>query len=67
MAVAIVSTMRPPSRPPVIIEDIAGADKNGSLSADLKRCRMITEPDEACAQAWDEQSRRFFNRSDRKP
>lgn len=67
MAVAIVSTMRSPSRPPVIVEDFAGEDKDDPLPADLKRCRTITEPDAACAQKWEEQNRRFFNRSDRRP
>ena len=35
-----------------------------TAAGDLSRCRTITEPDAACAAAWDAKRRRFFGEKD---
>jgi conjugative transfer region protein TrbK len=66
-AVAVVSTTRPtapPSAPSLVADE---APRPNAHSAELKRCRTITEPEAPCDAVWDAERKRFFHGRDRQP
>jgi conjugative transfer region protein TrbK len=64
LAVAIVSAMRPPPGP-VIDANVIEADIPLPVSSsEIRRCRMITDPDPDCDALWEAQRRRFFHGED---
>jgi conjugative transfer region protein TrbK len=60
-AIAALASAPEPAPPTAVIPDdpppVVAAD-------DFGRCRTITEPDAACAAAWDAKRRRFFGEKD---
>ena len=56
-AIADLASSPDPAPPTAVIPD---KPPPVPVAGDLGRCRTITEPDAACAAAWDEKRRRFF-------
>ena len=60
IALALITTASPPA-PRAPAPQISGAGAPPDAGDTLRRCRTVTQPDPACAKAWDEKRRRFFH------
>lgn len=61
LTLAMATPLHGPVNPPLTLSPVA-ANSPDHREVDLTRCRMITAPDPACAQVWEQRRRHFFGK-----